>query len=344
MLTQAGCERGAWYLAEPRGGFRLVSAQALAAPKHVDNEAELAAQPGLDAVVSIKGRHGADRAPGRRRHAAAQAHTAGAVPRSVSAAAPRPLAGALLEDERERLSRRLSVKVYQLHNLFELSRELTSTFDDETVHSLATATLMGHLMVSRCGALPARQRRQLRARRGARLPPREPRQARRLRRGVASRSAAARRRCVSLNCPRVPSRALMTRMRIGLVAPVVIAGRCEAMLLAGERSSGRSFTDEDCEFAPTLARQAVGALETVRLHEVSLEKQRQDREMQIAREIQQSLFPEGAAASRGFEVAARSEPCFAVGGDYYDVIPLSPRPLLRWPSPTCRARARPRAS
>ena len=118
---------------------------------------------------------------------------------------------------------------------------------------------------------------------------------------------------------------LMTRMRIGLVAPVVVAGRCEAMLLAGERSSGRSFADEDCEFAATLARQAVGALETIRLHEVSIEKERQDREMQIAREIQQSLFPKALPLYRGFEIAARSEPCYEVGGDHYDFIPLSPR-------------------
>jgi sigma-B regulation protein RsbU (phosphoserine phosphatase) len=53
-----------------------------------------------------------------------------------------------------------------------------------------------------------------------------------------------------------------------------------------------------------------------------VEKQRQDREMQIAREIQQSLFPRGCPAVPGFEVAAESESCYQVGGDYYDFIPL----------------------
>jgi len=60
----------------------------------------------------------------------------------------------------------------------------------------------------------------------------------------------------------------------------------------------------------------------VRLHEVQVEKQRQDREMQIAREIQQSLFPRGCPAVPGFEVAAESESCYQVGGDHYDFIPL----------------------
>jgi sigma-B regulation protein RsbU (phosphoserine phosphatase) len=65
----------------------------------------------------------------------------------------------------------------------------------------------------------------------------------------------------------------------------------------------------------------------VRLHRVQLEKQRQDRELQIAREIQQSLFPVRTPAIGGFDLAARSVPCYQVGGDYYDFIPL---PDGRW--------------
>jgi sigma-B regulation protein RsbU (phosphoserine phosphatase) len=73
----------------------------------------------------------------------------------------------------------------------------------------------------------------------------------------------------------------------------------------------------------TLARQAQAALESVRLHRVELEKQRQDGEMQIAREIQLSLFPKSFPEVPGFEIAARSDACHEVGGDHYDVIPLA---------------------
>jgi hypothetical protein len=41
------------------------------------------------------------------------------------------------------------VKVFQLHNLFDVSRELTSTFDEGATEP-GRDTLMGHLMVSRC--------------------------------------------------------------------------------------------------------------------------------------------------------------------------------------------------
>jgi sigma-B regulation protein RsbU (phosphoserine phosphatase) len=89
-----------------------------------------------------------------------------------------------------------------------------------------------------------------------------------------------------------------------------------------ERPSGAAFSEEDCDFAQTLGRQALTALETVRLHRIRVEKQRQDREMQIAREIQQSLFPSGLPDVPGFELAAESQPCQEVGGDHYDLIPL----------------------
>jgi sigma-B regulation protein RsbU (phosphoserine phosphatase) len=53
---------------------------------------------------------------------------------------------------------------------------------------------------------------------------------------------------------------------------------------------------------------------------VEVEKQRQDRELQIAREIQRSLFPLEFPVLPGYAVAAATRPCHEVGGDDYDVI------------------------
>jgi sigma-B regulation protein RsbU (phosphoserine phosphatase) len=82
------------------------------------------------------------------------------------------------------------------------------------------------------------------------------------------------------------------------------------------------FSDEDRDFAQTLARQAAAALENARLRRLREEKQRQDRELQIAREIQHSLFPQRHPEVPDFEVAAESRPCYEVGGDSYDWIHL----------------------
>jgi sigma-B regulation protein RsbU (phosphoserine phosphatase) len=101
-----------------------------------------------------------------------------------------------------------------------------------------------------------------------------------------------------------------------------VGGRAEGLLAVGDRVSGAPFSEEDREFAQTLGRQAMAALETVRLHRDSVQKQRRDKEMQIAREIQQSLFPQCCPAIPHFEVSAVSNACYEVGGDHYDFIPL----------------------
>jgi serine phosphatase RsbU (regulator of sigma subunit) len=54
-----------------------------------------------------------------------------------------------------------------------------------------------------------------------------------------------------------------------------------------------------------------------------VEKERLEREMELAREIQQSILPHVFPQVPGFSCAARSRPARQVGGDFYDVFPLS---------------------
>ena len=53
-----------------------------------------------------------------------------------------------------------------------------------------------------------------------------------------------------------------------------------------------------------------------------IEKERIERELELAREIQQSILPRSFPKVAGVEFAARSQPALQVGGDFYDVIPL----------------------
>jgi sigma-B regulation protein RsbU (phosphoserine phosphatase) len=110
--------------------------------------------------------------------------------------------------------------------------------------------------------------------------------------------------------------------RFALAVPLAAGDRLSGLLAVGERPGGRAFGEEDLEFAGALARQAQAALEGARLHRVRLEKERQDRDLQIARGIQQSLFPRRFPEVEGFDVLAQSRSCFQVGGDYYDFIRL----------------------
>jgi len=99
-----------------------------------------------------------------------------------------------------------------------------------------------------------------------------------------------------------------------------------SLQLLNKRRGG--FTPEDVDFLLTLSDHMALALENAQLHRALLEKERLEREMALARDIQRSLLPETAPLLPGFDIAVTNEPCFDVGGDYYDFLPLDPNTLL----------------
>ena len=70
--------------------------------------------------------------------------------------------------------------------------------------------------------------------------------------------------------------------------------------------------------------QLTDAYEQLKLAQAQLvEKERLDRELQVAREIQQSMVPRKSPHLAGFDFGARMIPTHAVGGDFFDFIALS---------------------
>lgn len=53
-----------------------------------------------------------------------------------------------------------------------------------------------------------------------------------------------------------------------------------------------------------------------------IEKKRLERELELARELQDSLLPRETPPNPPFQFAGRSRPAAAVGGDFFDVIPI----------------------
>jgi len=105
------------------------------------------------------------------------------------------------------------------------------------------------------------------------------------------------------------------------------AGKIIAALQLLNKRKG-PFTGEDAEFLLTLSGHMALAIENAQLHQVLLDKERMEKELALARGIQRSLLPETAPSVEGFEIALVNEPCFAVGGDYYDFLSLGPQTLL----------------
>ena len=238
---------------------------------------------------------------------------------SLAACAAIPIENGLMYEELRRVNRSLSVKVYQLHNLFDIGRELTASLDEDAIERLVATTVMGHFLATRSAVyrlgpsgLGLAHARGVRAGEAAPLIPGDP--------GTLLRDLVGP-RCVAELEPGSLREAL-SGARFALAVPLAAGDRLSGLLAVGERPGGRAFGEEDLDFVGALARQTQAALEGARAHRVQLEKERQDRDLQIARGIQQSLFPRSWPRVEGFEVAAESRSCFQVGGDYYDFIPL----------------------
>ena len=84
-----------------------------------------------------------------------------------------------------------------------------------------------------------------------------------------------------------------------------------------------TFTALNRKILDAISAQAGSILENARLIEHERERQRLAQELNIAREIQQALVPQGAKEFPHFSISGLHKPCDEVGGDYFDVFPLS---------------------
>jgi serine phosphatase RsbU (regulator of sigma subunit) len=101
-----------------------------------------------------------------------------------------------------------------------------------------------------------------------------------------------------------------------------VAGQLLGALYLDSRRT-TAFSNVDRQILDALSAQAASILDNARLVEKEREQRRLEQELAIAREIQQGLVPQGLREFPYLEVKGIHLPCHGVGGDYYDVFPLS---------------------
>jgi serine phosphatase RsbU (regulator of sigma subunit) len=84
-----------------------------------------------------------------------------------------------------------------------------------------------------------------------------------------------------------------------------------------------AFSKLDRQLLDAFTDQAASILDNARLVVRERERQRMEQEINIARDIQQALLPRNVRDYPHLSVAGCNFPCLAVGGDYFDVFPLS---------------------
>jgi serine phosphatase RsbU (regulator of sigma subunit) len=95
-----------------------------------------------------------------------------------------------------------------------------------------------------------------------------------------------------------------------------------AWLCLGRRAGSPIFTSADQKLLAAVAALAGIALENVRLQRNRLEQERLAGELEMARSIQQSLLPHDFQLFPWLDATGESMPCYEIGGDYFDLIPV----------------------
>ena len=85
-----------------------------------------------------------------------------------------------------------------------------------------------------------------------------------------------------------------------------------------------AFSSLERQILDALAVECASVLDNARLVEREREHQRLQQQLGIAREIQQALLPREFRHWPHLQVTGLNQPCLTVGGDYFDVLELSP--------------------
>ncbi len=112
----------------------------------------------------------------------------------------------------------------------------------------------------------------------------------------------------------------------GLENEVDVDGK--VFLLAGEKINRQPFNHSDKAFSHILLNFLVTTLDNIRMVEERVAREKLEREILIARDIQQKLLPQQLPEIADIKMQAAMETFGEVGGDYYDAICLSDTKLF----------------
>lgn len=240
---------------------------------------------------------------------------------SLSNIAASAVQNALTYEDMRRLNRRLDRKVQELNTLFEIGKELNATLETDKIVNLLAYAIMGEMMVQRCLIfLKEEDRIRLAASKG-------------LRKEDESALIGDDKLLAFLATVQQPlaieeddedSEPLhgLLADRLVAVIPMRIQNETRGVVVLGEKITKQPFQSDELDFLTTLGNLSMISIENARLFEETLEKQRLEEELLIARDIQKRLLPKACPELENYALAAINLSSRQVGGDYYDCIEM----------------------
>jgi len=85
----------------------------------------------------------------------------------------------------------------------------------------------------------------------------------------------------------------------------------------------KRFNEDNISLARGVASQCAVAITNARLYAEAIEGARIGEQMKLAAVIQRRMIPQEAPKIQGLDIAATYIPCFDIGGDFYDFLPIN---------------------
>jgi sigma-B regulation protein RsbU (phosphoserine phosphatase) len=118
----------------------------------------------------------------------------------------------------------------------------------------------------------------------------------------------------------------LERLHAELLLPLAGRDKLLGIISLGPKKSEEPFTGSDLRLLKSVANQTGLALENAQLlaaiTEEVAQRERLNREVEIAREVQERLFPQELPPITGLDYWGACRPALGVGGDYYDFLAL----------------------
>jgi phosphoserine phosphatase RsbU/P len=126
-------------------------------------------------------------------------------------------------------------------------------------------------------------------------------------------------------------RASLEQLKPELLLPISLNDQVLGIMTLSTKQSEEAFSTTDIRLLDSVAAQTGLALENGRLTQAIAaeiaERERHKREVEIAHEVQERLFPQEYPHIAGLDYAGACRPALGVGGDYYDFILFSKNEL-----------------
>ncbi|MEW6653977.1 MAG: GAF domain-containing SpoIIE family protein phosphatase [Bacteroidota bacterium] len=225
----------------------------------------------------------------------------------------------LAVDKLKSVNRNLDSKVNQLNSLFDLGKEFSGVLQIEQISKLLVYSLIGQMLVSKYAVVSCS---------GALLS------------FLENRFNEEHLRNAFKTCTKDVFQKIYTRneftddlktfaeLGVDLIVPMQIKNETKGLILLGKRKSEFTYSKSDIEFVSSVGSLAIISIENARLFKETLEKQRLEKDLETARNIQNNLLPKSIPLFSNFEMAAFNKSARMVGGDYYDIIKLDDNQVL----------------